>query len=138
VERRAGQRFDYQIPISIRVGANPCAASGFTQDLSAKGVNFYTDVALVEGESIELTLVMPSEITLGESMRVKCQGSVLRVLSSGGQKFAIAARLNSYEYLEESVETPADATGSSNLPERSPEDDCVSSHTFDFRGASGR
>jgi hypothetical protein len=35
-------------------------------------------MALNEGAEIELTLRMPSEITLGENMRVRCRGQVLR------------------------------------------------------------
>jgi hypothetical protein len=37
---------------------------------------------LSEGAEIELTLKMPSEITLGESMRVRCRGRVLRILNA--------------------------------------------------------
>jgi hypothetical protein len=37
-------------------------------------------MALSEGAEIELTLEMPSEITLGENMRVRCRGSVLRIV----------------------------------------------------------
>ena len=78
---------------------------GLTQDLSSRGVFFLTDAPLTEGLEIELTLQMPSEITLGESMRVRCRGHVLRVVKlpqdvSGAQsKIGVAVRLEGYEYL---------------------------------------
>jgi hypothetical protein len=37
-------------------------------------------MAINAGSEIELTLKMPSEITLGESMRVRCRGRVMRVV----------------------------------------------------------
>jgi hypothetical protein len=81
---------------------------GFTQDLSSRGVFFFTDAPLVEGSEIELTLRMPSEITLGESMPVRCRGRILRVVrstaynlapDSANTKIGVAVRLECYEYL---------------------------------------
>src|ERR1700745_4418001 len=110
VERRVGQRFPYLLPLSLRQTANSLEGVGFTQDLSSRGVFFFTDAALTEGAEIELTLRMPSEITLGESMPVRCRGRILRVVrpatspfnpSSVGTatKIGVAVRLECYEYL---------------------------------------
>jgi len=98
---------------------------GFTQDVSSRGVFFFTDTAVREGAEIKLTLVMPSEITLGESMHVRCRGHILRVVRRSDQglaqssvpaisaseaktpttqvpesKIAVAVRLEGYEYLD--------------------------------------
>jgi PilZ domain-containing protein len=100
MERRSGQRFEVHLPVSIQVGDRTVA--GFTQDVSARGVFFYAEAALPEGTPVELTFTMPSEITLAESMRIRCQGRVLRSLTCGvGQKNGIAVHLGSYEYLPE-------------------------------------
>jgi hypothetical protein len=116
VERRVGQRFPYLLPVSIRQTSAELEAAGFTQDLSSRGVFLFTDAPLVEGSEVELTLQMPSEITLGESMRVRCRGHVLRVArpaglhqtasgaSTGETKLGIAVRFQGYEYLPESHE----------------------------------
>ncbi len=80
VERRIGQRFAFNLPVSLRDVATATEGLGFTQDLSSRGAFFFTDMALSEGAEIELTLKMPSEITLGENMRVRCRGRVLRVV----------------------------------------------------------
>ncbi|MFZ0958309.1 MAG: PilZ domain-containing protein [Candidatus Sulfotelmatobacter sp.] len=79
VERRAGQRFPFLLPVFVRDVSSGVEARGFTQDISSRGVFFFTDAAFAEGAQIELTLNMPSEITLGDDMRVRCRGSVLRV-----------------------------------------------------------
>src|SRR5580704_6456023 len=80
VERRIGQRFAFNLPVSLRDMATTAEGLGFTQDLSSRGAFLFTDMPLHEGAEIELTLKMPSEITLGESMRVRCRGRVLRVV----------------------------------------------------------
>lgn len=109
VERRVGQRFPYLLPVSLRQAGSEIEGVGFTQDLSSKGVFFFTDAALVEGAQIELTVKMPSEITLGDSMPVRCRGRILRVERPTGfscdsssraeAKIGVAVRLEGYEYL---------------------------------------
>jgi PilZ domain len=102
LERRAGQRFDFHLPVSVKLAGSKHEACGFTQDLSARGTFFYTDYPLGAGENVELTLSMPSEITLGENMRVRCLGRVLRVLQpSVGTKLGVAVHFAGYEYLSE-------------------------------------
>ena len=115
IERRVGQRFPYLLPLSLRQPGTSLEGVGFTQDLSSRGVFFFTNAPLTEGCEIEITLRMPSEITLGESMPVRCRGRVLRVVrpavTSGADcagtgraenKIGVAVRLEGYEYLPES------------------------------------
>lgn len=113
VERRVGQRFPYLLPVSLRQLSVPVEGVGFTQDLSSRGVFFFTDAPLTEGAEIELTLRMPSEITLGESMPVRCRGRILRVVRpatspynpstvGAATKIGVAVRLECYEYLADS------------------------------------
>src|SRR6202043_1469895 len=116
VERRVGQRFPYLLPLSLRQPAVSLEGVGFTQDLSSRGVFFFTDAPLTEGAEIEITLRMPSEITLGESMPVRCRGRILRVTRPAAassdrsraeakiteSKIGVAVRLEGYEYLPES------------------------------------
>ena len=102
LERRAAQRFDFQLPLSVRLINGEGEGSGLTQDLSARGAFFYTDFVLEQGANVEVTLVMPSEITLSENMRVRCRGKVLRVTPPAiGNKIGVAVRLENYEYLPE-------------------------------------
>jgi hypothetical protein len=132
VERRIGQRFAFNLPVSLRDVATAVEGLGFTQDLSSRGAFLFTDMALSEGAEIELTLKMPSEITLGENMRVRCRGRVVRIVKpadkgwmpaasvdtatatrsaetrSAETKIGVAVCLNGYEYLPETEDTSAD------------------------------
>src|SRR5215831_18185484 len=114
VERRVGQRFPYHLSVSLRQPAGAVEGVGFTQDLSSRGVFFFTDAPLTEGAEIELTLRMPSEITLGESMPVRCRGRILRVVRPATSapnlaetKIGVAVRLECYEYLPDSSSATA-------------------------------
>jgi len=136
VERRVGQRFAYLLPLSLRQPGTSVEGSGFTQNVSSRGVFLFTDVPLTEGAEIELTLRMPSEITLGEAMPVRCRGRVLRVLrpvaassaqaSGAGRaetKIGVAVRLESYEYLPEPYESSAVLTRVASLHSHHEEED---------------
>ena len=127
VERRAGQRFPYLLPLSLHQQMGSIEGVGFTQDLSSRGVFFVTDAPLQEGAEIEITLRMPSEITLGESMRVRCRGHILRVMKPAAlaqdstspvraeTKIGVAVRLEGYDYLPESAEGPSSFARVSSL-----------------------
>lgn len=118
IERRAGQRFPYLLPLSLRHPQTMLEGVGFTQDLSSRGVFFFTNTPLAEGTEIELTLRMPSEITLGENMPVRCRGRILRIVRPGSSsgasdpnpKIGVAVRLECYEYLTEVSAFPRIAT----------------------------
>src|SRR5437879_11222772 len=109
VERRVGQRFPYSLALSLRQPLGSVEGVGFTQDLSSRGVFFFTNAPLTEGSEIELTLRMPSEITLGENMPVRCRGRILRVIrpaspsdsTEKAPKIGVAVRFECYEYLPE-------------------------------------
>jgi len=107
-ERRGAQRFDFNVPVALRVPSESRIGSGFTQNLTTRGVFLCTNLLLAAGDAVELTLAMPSEITLAETMRVRCQGRVLRVLCSGTEaKWFVAVHLEKYEYLPQDRDVPA-------------------------------
>ena len=130
VERRAGQRFPYLLPLSLRQAETSLEGVGFTQDLSSRGVFFFTNAPLTEGSEIELTLRMPSEITLGESMPVRCRSRILRVVrpsatadpSQAALKIGVAVRLEGYEYLPEASEASASFPRVSTLHSQNDDD----------------
>jgi PilZ domain-containing protein len=119
VERRIGQRFPFNLPVSLRDVSSAVEGLGFTQDLSSRGAFLFTEMALSQGAEIELTLRMPSEITLGENMRVRCRGRVLRVEKAADKSWGVSAKgseakigvavcLKGYEYLPEAEDSSAD------------------------------
>jgi hypothetical protein len=140
VERRAAQRFDFQLPVSVRLADQEREGHGFTQDVSARGIFFLTDFRLREGDAVELTMVMPSEITLTENMRVRCRGKVVRAVNLAvGNRAGIAVHIEGYEYLPEAdpvTEVSASFNRIAALHERPRESEpAVSSHAFQARPA---
>jgi len=103
-EKRSTRRFALRLPVSVTYsedGAQEKAAQ--TRDVSARGICFYVDSAIAAGSAIEFTLVLPPEITLTESIRVRCKGKVVRVDNSSAEdKVAVAAVIEEYEFLSES------------------------------------
>jgi hypothetical protein len=98
LERRSGQRFQLHLPLMIHFDGRTLPA--FTQDVSARGLFLYAEAELAEGLGVELTFTMPAEITLAESMRVRCRGRVLRANPTpSGPRNGMAVQLESYEYL---------------------------------------
>jgi PilZ domain len=101
-DKRATRRFALHLPVSVRYGED-AERDAQTRDVSARGVCFYLDSAIQAGSAIDFTLTLPPEITLTESIRVRCQGRVLRV--EGGPtngKMAVAAVIDEYEFLADS------------------------------------
>ena len=104
MERRCGQRFAYQLPVLLRISGEGRSGAGFTQDLSSRGALLWTDFPLREGMVIEMSLVMPSEITLAEDMSVCCRARVLRRESyPEAERPAVAVRIEHYEFLHHQV-----------------------------------
>ena len=106
LERRASHRLEVNLPLAVQFNGQTFA--GFTQDMSGRGVFFYTEATPPVGSVVELLLTMPSEITLGESMRVRCRGHVLRTSSTNpARRNGVAVRLESHEYLPSSQDQAA-------------------------------
>jgi hypothetical protein len=143
VERRIGQRFPYLLPILLRQSSSSIEGVGFTQNLSSRGVFFFTDAPLLENAEIEITLNMPSEITLGETMRVRCRGRILRIIrpliaapdaaaasqteakaetAKAETKIGVAMRLEGYEYLPEASDSSSTFARVSSLHPQRDED----------------
>src|SRR3989442_14863309 len=102
-EKRSTRRFALRLPVSVTYADNGSQEKAAqTRDVSARGICFYVDSAIAAGSAIEFTLVLPPEITLTESIRVRCKGKVVRVDNGGPEgKVAVAAVIDEYEFLSE-------------------------------------
>lgn len=102
-DKRATRRFALHLPVTVRCGESDPEHAAQTRDVSARGICFYVDSAMQAGSAIDFTLTLPPEITLTESIRVRCKGRVVRV--EGGapaSKVAVAAVIDEYEFLADS------------------------------------
>ena len=101
-EQRATRRFSLRLPVTIKFTNGQLAeAQAQTRDVSARGVFFFMDSKIEEGSTIEFTLTLPPEITLTESIRVRCRGKVVRVDQGAGQKVGIGAVIEQYDFVSE-------------------------------------
>jgi PilZ domain len=102
-EKRSTRRFALHLPVTVNYAENGSQEkTAQTRDVSARGICFYLDSAIEPGAAIEFTLTLPPEITLTESIRVRCKGKVLRVEQGAKDgKVAVAAVIDEYEFLSE-------------------------------------
>jgi hypothetical protein len=103
-DKRATRRFALRLPVSISYSADgQKEKDAQSRDVSARGICFYVDDAISAGSAIEFTLTLPPEITLTESIRVRCKGKVVRVENGAPNgKIAVAAVIDEYEFLAQS------------------------------------
>ncbi len=103
-ELRATRRFNLRLPVEVKYATDsPRNAKAHTRDVSSRGICFYFDTEIQPGSDIEFTLTLPPEITLTESIRVRCKGKVVRVepAPNPGGKLGIAATIQHYEFVAE-------------------------------------
>src|SRR5947209_17192647 len=100
-ERRAMRRFDMRLPAIVKMTDN-----GFqevlteTQNVSARGVYFYLNRSIAPGSKVEVTLTLPSHVTLTEPVRVRFTARVIRVDASVPvARVGVAAFIEEYEFL---------------------------------------
>ncbi len=102
-DKRGTRRFALRLPVTVRYEPNEQEHPAQTRDVSARGICFYVDSSIQAGSAIDFTLTLPPEITLTESIRVRCKGRVVRVESGNpANKLAVAAVIDEYEFLAES------------------------------------
>jgi len=102
-EKRATRRFALRLPVSVNYNGNSGPAlAAQTRDVSARGICFFLEAPLGVGSELDFTLTLPPEITLTESIRVRCKGKVVRVDSNVAEaKVPVAAVIDEYEFLSE-------------------------------------
>jgi PilZ domain-containing protein len=100
-ERRNTRRFSLNLPMAVHApsGRKPEVATQ-TRDLSARGVYFLLDSRLEEGTTFEFTLTLPPEVTLTESIQVRCRARVVRVQTQD-DKVGVAAAIEQYDFVGE-------------------------------------
>src|SRR4030081_2300701 len=101
-DKRGTRRFALRLPVTVRYGENEQEQAAQTRDVSARGICFYVDSAITAGSPIDFTLTLPPEITLTESIRVRCKGRVVRVEGGTASTMAVAAVIDEYEFLPDS------------------------------------
>ncbi|HEX3323176.1 MAG TPA: PilZ domain-containing protein [Terriglobales bacterium] len=102
-DKRSTRRFALRLPVSVTYTENgEQQKAAQTRDVSARGISFYVDAPIAKDSPIEFTLTLPPEITLAESINVRCKGKVVRIDDPAANgKMAVAAVIEEYEFLSQ-------------------------------------
>jgi hypothetical protein len=90
-----------KLPVKLRPvdGSTPFMFSADSINISERGLFFNMTGPMKPGTRIELSFMMPAEITGSVSMKVRCIGRVIRVDTGDGKdnKTAVAAHIERFE-----------------------------------------
>jgi c-di-GMP-binding flagellar brake protein YcgR len=100
-DKRARSRIPVSVPATVRSKETPTELSAVTRDLSVGGVFLYTDRRITEGSKLEIVLILPAELGLGDKQWACCQASVVRVEEGDGHQFGVAATIEHLDILPE-------------------------------------
>jgi len=109
-ELRRDKRIPAKVPVTVKKKHNGAVEelSGQTRDVSQRGVFMYLSNRVAEGSELELVFPMPHNDSPAEDTWVRCRARVLRVeKTDSGQRFGVAAVLESYERLEDAIHAKA-------------------------------
>lgn len=99
LEKRLNRRFALDLPIVVKfLDDGTYEVTGRTRDVSSRGVFFYMNSEVHEGESIDFVMTLPAEITLTEPIRVQCTGKVVRVDRAADQQ-GVAVAIDQYDFV---------------------------------------
>lgn len=99
-DRRKRTRYPLQLRLSVRPSGAPGAAEILTEsrDVSSRGVFFFLQEPLKSG-LLDIVLTLPSEITGGEPVRVRCEARVQRTETVQPGRVGVAAKIERYRFL---------------------------------------
>lgn len=100
-ERRKSKRHAAKMPVKLRPtdGVTPYTQDAESVNISESGVLFLLESPIEVGAQVELSFVMPGEVTGGLPMRIRCSARVVRVdtYDSAPGKSGIAAHIERFE-----------------------------------------
>jgi c-di-GMP-binding flagellar brake protein YcgR len=98
-DKRTRSRIAVNVPATVRSKDTNAEVAAVTRDLSMGGVFLYTDRRITEGSKLEIVLILPPELGLGEKQWACCQARVVRV--EEGDQFGVAATIDRLDMLPE-------------------------------------
>jgi two-component system, cell cycle sensor histidine kinase and response regulator CckA len=94
------KRFNLQVPLKYRPFGEVAWSRGTTENISRSGMLFRAETVIQPQVQLEISLVLPSEITGLSTAEVVCRSEVVRAVHSplGTMGPAIAAKILRYEF----------------------------------------
>jgi hypothetical protein len=103
-EQRRSQRFQLTLPMMlVRGSRGEINRIGETRNLSSTGVYFVISGPVEPGSLLEFVITLPEDISLAGPVRLSCKGKVTRVEQQEESLYGVAATIERYEFLRESV-----------------------------------
>jgi hypothetical protein len=99
-DRRTHSRVTVSVPAALKCENAALSRTAVTRDLSMSGVFLYVDEPIKQGTKLEVILILPEELGLGEKQWACCQASVVRV-EEDGARFGVAAAIDRLDILPE-------------------------------------
>jgi PilZ domain len=99
-DRRTMRRFAMRLPAAVRVPGIPSEFPTQTENISARGIFFYIDRLMIEGAKLEVTMDFPPQVTMADSLTVRCVARVLRVERQNVDCSGVAAAIEEYEFVK--------------------------------------
>jgi len=114
-DQRKFRRFELKLPLEVvRTGSSRLSHPGETRNVSSGGVLFIVRSQLEIGQPIEYFITLLN--AFGADVRLHCRGKVVRleqpvaVPVNGESPIAVAATLERYEFVRQTVRIPALST----------------------------
>src|SRR2546427_13236601 len=99
MEWRSRRRASAHKTKSYRVSPRRLRSLRNPEKPQAGGVFFFLEQPRKSGSTLDLLLTLPSEITRGEPVRVRCEARVQRTETAGEGRVGIAAKIERYRFL---------------------------------------
>jgi PilZ domain len=102
-ERRGSQRFKVSAPVIVI--DDSCEISGYTRDLSDRGVYFYVSLAdaTLFDRDFQFVIELPPEVTLSTCCQIRCRGRAVRSEKASMDMTGIAAEILGYSIVREAA-----------------------------------
>jgi hypothetical protein len=103
-DRRIARRYDLSLTVIVRplIETESSSRAGTTRDISTQGVYFTLDSGLSVGAEVDLTLILPGDLTRDSGVPTRMKAKVVRVdkrSGNGDPKVDVAAVFEMYEIL---------------------------------------
>lgn len=90
-----------KLPLAVRLAEAPVETplETVSHNVSARGVYFHISGAVEAGQTAEIVMTLPHEVTLAGPVRVRCLGRIQRTEPAGNGRIGVMVAIERYEFL---------------------------------------
>jgi hypothetical protein len=99
-DRREARRFAMNLPLAVQAAENAeRELSVQMRDVSYRGLYFFAVAGFEAGRDLVFVITLPQGISQKGSVKIRCQGQILRVDPQQDGKVGVAAKIDRYEFV---------------------------------------